>query len=190
MDPPEVKIGAQAVMAAMARVCDALKAQQETLTRLDQAMGDGDLGITATKMASALRDYLKTDPGDDLGKWILGAGMAINKAASSTMGTLLATALMRAGKEARGMAELTPQVLAAMLTAADQGVMERGKAKLGDKTLVDALHPAAEAFATAVEEGWVAIINLLAAAGTTVSSPDSIGLSVPETASRFALPTR
>jgi phosphoenolpyruvate---glycerone phosphotransferase subunit DhaL len=49
--------------------------------------------------------------------------------------------------------ELTPDRLAAMLTAADQGVQERGKAQLGDKTLVDALHPAAEAFAAALSAG-------------------------------------
>jgi phosphoenolpyruvate---glycerone phosphotransferase subunit DhaL len=153
MSQAEKKVDAQAVIAAVRRVCAALNAQHEYLTGLDQAMGDGDLGITATKIAAALEAYAQTDPAGDLGKWIAGAGMAVNRAASSTMGTILATALMRAGKEARGLAELSPTVLATMLTAADAGVQERGKAKLGDKTVVDALHPAAEAFAAALGQG-------------------------------------
>ena len=52
---------------------------------------------------------------------------------------------MRAGQEARGMSVLTPRSLAAMLLAADRGIQDRGKAKPGEKTMVDALHPAAEA---------------------------------------------
>ncbi len=112
---------------------------------LDQAVGDGDLGITLGKIADALSDYADTTPTSDLGKFLGGAGMLANKVGSSTMGTLLATALMRAGKV--GQSRLAPADLAAMLQAADQGMQERGKAQLGDKTIVDALHPAAEAFA-------------------------------------------
>jgi dihydroxyacetone kinase len=69
------------------------------------------------------------------------------------MGTLLATALMRAGKEVMGKNELSSQDLVAMFKAAALGMQERGKAKPGDKTIMDALHPAYEAFAAAVEQG-------------------------------------
>ncbi|MGC8780966.1 MAG: DAK2 domain-containing protein, partial [Anaerolineae bacterium] len=60
---------------------------------------------------------------------------------------------MRAGKAVMGKSELTPADLAAMFQAAEQGIQERGKAQLGDKTILDALHPAAEAFAAAINEG-------------------------------------
>jgi dihydroxyacetone kinase-like protein len=142
-----------AVVQAILRVAGALEANREFLQQLDQASGDGDLGITAGKIAAALRDYAAPPPPDDLGKYLAAAGMAVNRAASSTMGTLLATALMRAGKEARGLRTLTTQNLAQLLVAADLGIRERGKAKLGDKTIVDALHPATEAFSAAVEAG-------------------------------------
>ncbi len=145
--------GAPAVAAAMLRVAGALDAEHEYLTQLDQALGDGDLGVTTAKMAAALREYASHPPTEDLGKYISSAGMAVNKAAPSTMGTLLATALMRAGKEVKGLAELKAQNLAAMLQAADAGIQERGKASLGDKTIVDALHPAAVAFSAAIAEG-------------------------------------
>jgi dihydroxyacetone kinase len=146
-------IHGQALADAMLRVCAALKSQAEYLTSLDQAMGDGDIGITLTKIADALAPYAQATPLADLGKFLGGAGLAANKAGSSTMGTLLATALMRAGKVVMGKAELSVADLVAMFKAADAGMQERGKANLGDKTVLDALHPAAEAFAAAIEQG-------------------------------------
>lgn len=149
----EAMIDSKAVIEAFKRVAEALLEHQKTLLELDQAVGDGDLGITLAKIAVEFQTYISATPADDLGKFIASAGIAANRVGSSSMGTLLATALMRAGKEVRGLKELTPENLAAMLSAADQGVQERGKAQLGDKTLVDALHPAAEAFAAAIVAG-------------------------------------
>ena len=146
-------INGRDVTEAVLRAAGALEANREVLQQLDQASGDGDLGITAGKIAAALREYAASAEADDLGKYLAAAGMAVNRAASSTMGTLLATALMRAGKEARGLSELTPMDLAKLLNAADLGIQERGKAQLGDKTIVDALHPAAEAFDAAIKGG-------------------------------------
>ncbi len=146
-------ISGEAVAQALRRVCVALNEQSDYLTSLDQALGDGDMGITMAKLANALLDYVETAPLEDLGKFFLGAGMAANRAAPSTMGTLTATGLMRAGREVKGKSQLTLQDLAAMFQAADQGMQERGKAKPGDKTIIDALHPAAQAFSAAVQEG-------------------------------------
>ena len=146
-------VGVAEVRSALARVARALAVNRDRLTELDQAMGDGDLGITAGKMAVALEGYVEQEPPEDVGAYVAQAGMAVNRAASSSLGTLLATALMRAGKEVRGQPELTPSDLARMLVAADTGVQERGKARPGDKTIIDVLHPAAEALAAAVAEG-------------------------------------
>ena len=147
-------IAAAAIQAAILRVAARLPALRDPLNQLDAAMGDGDLGISVSKAGPAIEEYVEANPpGDDLGKFIAGLGMAINRAASSTMGALTATALMRAGKEAKGLAELDASALARAVQAADAGVQERGKAQPGDKTVVDALHPAAQAFAVAVEGG-------------------------------------
>jgi dihydroxyacetone kinase-like protein len=143
----------RAVAAAFSRVSAALAADKERLTELDQAVGDGDLGITAGKIAAALGEYAATDPLEDVGTYVAKAGMVVNQAASSSLGTLLATALMRAGKEVKGRAELTAEDLALMFRAADAGIQERGKVKPGDKTIVDVSNPAANAFAEAVAEG-------------------------------------
>ena len=157
-------IRATDVTSALETACARIIELRDYLTELDAAMGDGDLGINMAKGATALQTYLADNAaGDDLGKYIAGIGMAFNRAAPSTMGTLLATALMRAGKEVRGLAELDPPALARMLDAAGQGMMERGKAQPGDKTILDALLPATKAFADAVDAG-----QPLAEAGTAM----------------------
>jgi len=133
-------------------VAAALKAHQVMLTELDQAVGDGDLGVTAVKLAKALE--AAADQGDaDLGRFLAQTGMPLNRAAPSTMGTLMATALMQAGKRMVGKESLTATDLAQLLSAATEGVRTRGKANLGDKTLLDALQPASAAFAAALSEG-------------------------------------
>ncbi len=159
------------VVAALKRVAAALDARHEHLTDLDQAMGDGDLGITVTKIARALTDYTAGPPPvEDLGKYIAALGMAINKVAPSTLGTILATGLMRAGKEARGLPQLDASRLAVMLTAANAGIQEKGGARPGDKTVVDALDPAATAFAAAL-----AANESLAAAGAKMLAAAEAG---------------
>lgn len=149
-----VDIGAAEAVRAIEAACTRVVELRDYLTELDAAMGDGDLGINMTKGAVALQAHLAENrPDDDLGKYIAGVGMAFNRAAPSTMGTLLATGLMSAGKEVRGLAELDGPALARMLHAAGQGMMERGKAQPGDKTILDALLPAVDAFAAALDAG-------------------------------------
>jgi len=146
-------IQGRAVADALLRASNALNENSAYLTELDQALGDGDTGITLGKIATALIDYVEANSPDDIGNYLAKAGMAANKAAPSTLGTLLATALMRAGKEVKGQTELSAQDLVAMFNGADEGIQQRGKAQLGDKTIVDAIHPASLAFDEAVAEG-------------------------------------
>ncbi len=154
-------ISSDQFLAQLKRVAERMVSLRERLNELDAQMGDGDTGISVSKAGVALQEYLSANPSTidasiidaDLGKYLAAAGMAVNRAASSTMGTLLATGLMRMGKEAKGASDLSPALLAQMVSAIDQGIQERGKAKLGDKTIVDALHPAAVAFAQAIEAG-------------------------------------
>jgi len=148
------EITAPDLQSALERACHRLLELRDTLNTLDAAMGDGDSGLTAEKGANGVLAYLSSTPvGEDLGKWLIGAGMAYNRAAPSTMGALMATAFMRAGKAALGHSSLSPSLLAKMLLEADGGIQERGKSKPGDKTIVDVLHPAAEAFSSGLSAG-------------------------------------
>ena len=105
------------------RVAQEAMTLRDQLNQLDAALGDGDTGITVAKAASGLLDYLEANaPGDDLGRYLAAAGMAINRVASSTMGTLIATAFMRAGKATQGHATLDQALLAQMMQAANLGI--------------------------------------------------------------------
>ena len=128
---PEMFSSAQ-VTAALQRCAGLMVEQEAYFTELDQQVGDGDLGITLAKIGAALQEFSVATPVDgDVGKYLGKAGMAANKAGSSSFGTLLATALMRAGKVAGGKGELSAADLAAMLSAADMGMQERGKTQPG-----------------------------------------------------------
>lgn len=147
-------ITASEVRSAFSRASNALRNNSEYLVELDQQLGDGDLGITARKIADALDEYLTQNQGEsDMGKFIMGAGMKINSAAPSTMGSLLAIALMRMGKIAKDQTEIDEKTLADMLLVAASAIQEKGKAKLGDKTILDALIPATNAFADSINQG-------------------------------------
>lgn len=79
------------------------------------------------------------------------------------MGTLMGTGFMRAGKAVAGKQAVSLADVAAMMDAFVEGIMARGKAKPGDKTVLDALHPAAEALKAAAGSGQSLAEGLAAA---------------------------
>ncbi len=152
------------VIAALRHVAQALTAQAETLRELDAAIGDGDLGITVTLGFQALVEGLPALEAGDIANTLVKSGMAFNRKAASTFGALFATMMMRAARAAKGRASLDLAALAEMAQAAIEGVQERGKAALGDKTLLDALAPAAQALAAAAQAGATLAEGLIQAA--------------------------
>ena len=157
----------------MEQVLDSLVASAEELNRLDAAVGDGDLGITMTLGSKAVRGGLPTLEGQDIGTILTKSGMAFNTAAPSTMGALMAIGAMRAGKEAKGTPRLDLPLLAKMARAAEQGIMEKGGAQRGDKTLLDALGPAADSLEASSGAGKTlkdAVADSLAAARAGVEA--------------------
>jgi dihydroxyacetone kinase-like protein len=121
---------------------------------LDAALGDGDLGVTVKMGFQAIREVCqKSDQTSDIGSLLGAAGKAFMNANASTMGTLMGTAWLRAGKVAASKTTVTLQDAVTMCRAAAEGIQQRGKARLGDKTILDAIFPACEALAKAAEEG-------------------------------------
>jgi dihydroxyacetone kinase-like protein len=118
--------------------------RKDLLVELDGRMGDGDLGLTMSKAFTAASDELMDTAENDIGKIFMKAGMQMAKAAPSTMGTLMGTGFMRGGKAVAGKGELTTADLAAFFQAFVAGIMERGKARPGEKTIIDALKPATD----------------------------------------------
>ncbi|EFR39817.1 dihydroxyacetone kinase, L subunit [Selenomonas sp. oral taxon 137 str. F0430] len=130
-----------------------MEGAKEELLELDGAMGDGDLGLTMVHGFTAVAEEIRALDETDMGKLMMKLGMKMNSTVPSTMGTLIATCFLKAAPAAKGKTQLTLADLAEMGKGAVAGVMERGKSKPGDKTMLDALYPAVEALGAAAAAG-------------------------------------
>ena len=128
-------------------VATALDNNSKRFEELDSAAGDGDLGITAGKIAEGIRAGAKLMSGD-LKADLMGIGREISKSAPSTFGTLFATGFIRASTAVGAENDSLTNFRKAIQAAFD-GVSARGKAQLGERTLLDALHPALQALNSA-----------------------------------------
>ncbi len=120
--------------------------RSDVLRDLDAKIGDGDLGITITRGMSAVIEGLDDLEGTPVSNQLARSGMTFNRAAASTFGILFASAMMRGGAVVKDREDVGSSDVVPIARAALQGLMDRGKAKLGDKTMLDALAPAIEAF--------------------------------------------
>jgi len=125
----------------------------DELQQLDAIIGDGDMGVTASIGSKAMAEYLANPGEEDMGRLLMKCGMQINKASPSTFGTLLASAFMEAGKAILGRKEIEVKDLVLVGRGAIDGIKKRGKAEVGDKSMLDSLVPAVEAFQQALAKG-------------------------------------
>ncbi|MBC9207200.1 dihydroxyacetone kinase subunit DhaK [Roseomonas aerophila] len=140
---------APALKAAALAVADAFVAQEAALTALDSRAGDGDLGISMVRGAEAIRalpDTAWATPATTL----TAMGDAMRRAIGGSSGPFYATALLRAARHLPGNTPDAAQWSEAFSQAVS-AISELGGARAGDRTMVDALAPAATAFAQAVE---------------------------------------
>lgn len=128
----------------IARVRVALEDNYVSLSELDGQLGDGDLGLTLLK-AFRQMDEIAPSLDDDLGRALGRCAVEVTKVASSSFGTLLATALMAAGKRVKGATAVPWSDLSPMLDEALTAMMSRGKSQLGEKTVLDAVSSCAKA---------------------------------------------
>jgi phosphoenolpyruvate---glycerone phosphotransferase subunit DhaL len=126
---------------------------KDYLTRLDAAIGDADHGTNVDRGMKAVLGKLDGLEGDDIGALLKTVGMTLVSTVGGAAGPLYGTLFLQMGMATTGKSELQPEDWAAALDAAVTGVQMRGKAEPGDKTMVDALIPARDAFASALAEG-------------------------------------
>jgi dihydroxyacetone kinase-like protein len=139
--------------AIVARISGIMTERKEKLIRLDGAVGDGDLGLTMEKAFTTAVEEAGRNEDSDAGKLLMKIGMAIARAAPSTMGTLVATGFLAGGKAVSGLSSLGLKEMAVFFDAFVSGIMQRGKSKPGEKTLIDVFYPAAQALKEAAETG-------------------------------------
>lgn len=141
------------VIAAIEALADVIIANKEKLTELDAAIGDADHGINMARGFEAVRTKLAAAKPEDIGGVLKQVGMTLISTVGGASGPLYGTAFMRAAAAVQGQTAIDADTAANMLAAVITGIKERGKAVRGEKTMLDALEPAYEAFTQAMTEG-------------------------------------
>jgi dihydroxyacetone kinase len=158
-----------AVAALVVGVATDLLGARDELNRLDGVAGDGDLGLTVSNAAKALIELAPTLADLSEPDAIRRCGTEIARRAPSTGGTLLAFALMAAAKAAVEPEAPPVRRAAAYLDVAARSIAERGQVAPGDRTMLDALRPAAETVRRVADEGG----DAAAAARDAASAADA-----------------
>jgi dihydroxyacetone kinase phosphoprotein-dependent L subunit len=149
--------------------------------QLDAVAGDGDFGYSLRNGFEVVVSDYDTFDRTSVGTLLKKIGFVIAGKVGGVSGPIWGTAFLRAAAEAGDRTELTPQDLIALLRAAIAGIMQRGEASLGEKTLLDALVPAVDSLeasfadpATLDDHGVAAVQR--AADAATKAAADTMGM--------------
>ena len=135
------------------RIADVLHENAAYLTQLDSAIGDADHGINMDRGFTAVRTKFPTMATMDIATQLKTVGTTLVSTVGGASGPLYGTAFLRAGVAVAGKQQLGPADVVALLEAFLGGIVARGKAQPGEKTMVDALTPALAAAKQALNEG-------------------------------------
>jgi phosphoenolpyruvate---glycerone phosphotransferase subunit DhaL len=150
---------AQEVRAMLVHVARRMEESESVLTDADRATGDGDHGIGIARGFEAVRRELADAPADTVGELLDATGRTLLASVGGASGILFGM-FFRGGAAALGSREtFDADALRLFLTEGTAEVRKRGKAAPGDKTMVDALVPAAEAAAVGNEDSFAAMLS-------------------------------
>ena len=143
---------------------DQMAAHAGELGEMDAELGDGDLGLTMEKGFGSLPEVARDLTGEPVGKAIMKAGMKLSSVIPSTMGFLMSSGLMTGGKAVGDAESIGSKEYADFLEGFAAGIVKRGKCKPGERTVLDAIHPAAARAASLLAENPGASLPEVAAA--------------------------
>jgi dihydroxyacetone kinase-like protein len=148
-----MKITKQQILQWLQALAVVFAENKDYLTELDAAIGDADHGINMNRGFQKVITQLPQVEAKDLGNIFKTVSMTLISSVGGASGPLYGTFFLRASTTVAEKEELTAVELGNLLQAGVAGVMQRGKASLGEKTMLDALLPAVETFTAAVEKG-------------------------------------
>ena len=148
----------------VADIADVMFAQADYLTRLDAAIGDGDHGRNMAMGFGSVRRELRAAPPTTPGILLRSVGMTLMATVGGASGPLYGAAFVAAGIAARSHETLSLNEVAYVARSAADALARRGRCHLGDKTILDALDPAARALTTAAQDNRSLLYGLQAAA--------------------------
>ena len=141
------------IVSILQEIVKVLEGKQEELNRLDANIGDGDHGRT---VAGAFKNVLKQEKeleGKDIGEALQIIGRTLAFSTGAATGPLYGSAFIEAGKKLKGKEKLSLEDWKEALSGAVEGVKRRGKAEVGDKTMLDTLYPMAKSLEDSIEKG-------------------------------------
>lgn len=133
------------IVAWFERLATVFDENREYLTELDSPIGDADHGANMARGFNKVKEKLPTMQDKSIDGLFKDVGMTLVSTVGGSSGPLYGTFFMKGAGAAKGKDSLNLTILATMFEDALAGVVQRGKAELQDKTMVDALHPAIEA---------------------------------------------
>jgi phosphoenolpyruvate---glycerone phosphotransferase subunit DhaL len=139
---------------------------------LDSVAGDGDFGMSLAKGFKVLKNEWIDLPKEDVGGFLKECGMLITEYCGGASGPIWGSAFRGMGKYAAGKAEVSLNELAEMLQSAVDGIQKRGGAKLGDKTLLDALIPAVESLKVSAADSEDLLLAMKKSAAEAVAGAE------------------
>ncbi len=138
---PKSSLNKDEVKAMLLLVADRIIAAEPMLSQADRDLGDGDHGLGMERGMNAVKEKLAGDV-ESIEKAFSATGMAMMSSMGGASGAIFGTLWRNGGKALAGRDSFDAQGLADLIKAGLEGVMARGGAKPGDKTMIDALHPA------------------------------------------------
>ena len=134
-------------------ICDAIEQEKDCLSELDGAIGDGDHGVNMAKCFREVKKKLPESQGKDTEGILKDVGMVVLNSVGGAMGALYGTFFLKLAQASSGKKAIQLNDLVEMFQTAEQGILDIGKAKVGDKTLVDALSPAVRSLEDSRDKG-------------------------------------
>lgn len=148
-----MSISGKKVIEILTQIAEKIDENKGYLSELDATIGDGDHGINMSKGFKAVTEKLRDDTALDIAGILKKAGMALVSTVGGASGPLYGTAFMKSSMSVSGKTEIDIKDFSNMLKDALDGIKMRGKASLGEKTMIDALEPALEAINKGIEQG-------------------------------------
>lgn len=148
------------IIAWLVNTAEVLHQNKDYLTDLDAAIGDADHGINMDRGFQSVIQKMAEWEGADIGGILKSVGMTLMSKVGGASGPLYGTFFLRSGTAVASRQELAGEDLLKMLSAGVEGVVQRGRPVLGDKTMYDALAPALEALGSSLGYGDEAVTAL------------------------------
>jgi dihydroxyacetone kinase-like protein len=143
------------MLKALESMCATIEKEKEYLSELDGAIGDGDHGVNMAKCFREVKKKLADSSAEDIGTLFKDVGMVVMNSVGGAMGALYGTFFLKLSQAGAGKTEVNLNEIVGMLQTGEQGLLDLGKANLGDKTLIDTLSPAVRAIEAAEKAGKV-----------------------------------